>query len=281
MKRRSLIIGPHELEKLPIVCQIEIEAPTVSTPYFLETNRKWRHREPWLKTSVHNPAHGAIEPLIFPTTRRLCSSLAIAAFGQESFASNPCDCGIFAPAARRYSAPASSGKPSVKPMHNLLPHENEPLKKCLRLSRKTFRRSTGMNRKAKPARRCLRANKSACQNREMNCLHIISRIFGSLYFSLRFFISSGYKSSVETLKTEASRKSSVSFTQRSRASMCDRVPRLISKPANWQRVASCSWVRRSLFRNFLICGPTTLAGVLVRAMLSLELDPILKRRFHC
>lgn len=105
--------------------------------------------------------------------------------------------------------------------------------------------------------------------------------FGTPYFSLRRFISTGYRSSVETLKTEANRKSSLSVTQRSRASMCDRVPRLISSPANWHRVASCSWVRRNLFRNLLTCGPMMLAGVLVRIMRNLELDPILKRRLSC
>lgn len=76
-----------------------------------------------------------------------------------------------------------------------------------------------------------------------------------------------YKSSVLTPSTDARRKSSLSLTQRKRASICDNVARLISRPLIWQRPASCSWVRPSLFRKRLICGPTTFAGIFVWAML--------------
>jgi len=97
----------------------------------------------------------------------------------------------------------------------------------------------------------------------------------------RLFISTGYKSSVVTPRTEARRKSSLSLTHRNRASICDKVPLLMSKPANWQRAANSSCVRPDLLRNFLICGPTTLAGVLVRAMPDSGLDSILEKFLSC
>lgn len=77
----------------------------------------------------------------------------------------------------------------------------------------------------------------------------------------------GYRSSVLTQSTDAKRKSSLSLTHRKRASICDNVARLISRPLTWQRPASSSCVKPSLFRKRRICGPTTLAGVFVRAML--------------
>jgi hypothetical protein len=76
-----------------------------------------------------------------------------------------------------------------------------------------------------------------------------------------------YKSSVLTPSTDAKRKSSLSLTQRNRASICDNVARLISRPLIWQRLANCSWVRPNLLRKRLICGPTTFAGIFVWAML--------------
>lgn len=91
----------------------------------------------------------------------------------------------------------------------------------------------------------------------------------------------GNRSSVFTLKTFASRKSSLSLTHRMRASICDRVPRLISNPLSWHLAANCSWVKRRFFRNFLICGPTTFAGLFVRAMLSFEPDRIRKHVLYC
>jgi hypothetical protein len=101
------------------------------------------------------------------------------------------------------------------------------------------------------------------------------------YFPFRLRISGGYKSSVRTFRMEAKSESSLSLTERSRASICESVPRLISKPPNWHRAANCSWVSCNLFRSSLICGPTTLAGFLVWAMLEFELDLILKTPLDC
>jgi hypothetical protein len=92
----------------------------------------------------------------------------------------------------------------------------------------------------------------------------------------------GYRSSVLTQRTDAKRKSSLSLTQRKRASICDKVARLISRPLTWQRPANSSCVKPSLFRKRLICGPTMFAGVFVRAMLrNSELDHKRKKMLDC
>lgn len=97
-------------------------------------------------------------------------------------------------------------------------------------------------------------------------------------FSISLRISAGSKSSIGVLSTRASLNSSESVTHRSRASICERIARLKSRPCNWQRAARSSWLKASLFRNFRICGPTTLAGVLVRAMLDCEQRPYWEMR---
>jgi len=97
-------------------------------------------------------------------------------------------------------------------------------------------------------------------------------------FSFCLRISAGSKSSIGVLSTRASLNSSESVTHRSRASIWERIARLKSRPCNWQRAASSSWLKASLFRNFRICGPTTLAGVLVRAMLDCEQRPYWEMR---
>jgi hypothetical protein len=92
----------------------------------------------------------------------------------------------------------------------------------------------------------------------------------------------GYRSSVLTRSTDAKRKSSLSLTHRKRASICDNVARLISRPLTWQRPANSSCVKPSLFRKRLICGPTMFAGVFVRAMLrNSKLDHKRKKMLDC
>ena len=90
---------------------------------------------------------------------------------------------------------------------------------------------------------------------------------------MRARLSAGNRLSVVTFRIFAKSSSSSSVTQRSWASICDSVPREMSNPASWHRVASSSCVRSRTDRRFLICGPTMLAGVLVLAMRSIiELD---------
>jgi hypothetical protein len=125
MKRVSRAIVRRGREKPPIVYQTEIEAPTVSKACLWETNQKSQHPKPWIKTSIHNLAHDATVLLIFPTSQRLCSILAIGAFGQESVASSLFDCGISALEDRRRLSPISSIKANCNSVFVSLPHENE------------------------------------------------------------------------------------------------------------------------------------------------------------
>ena len=118
-------IGRPALERLPIVCRTEIEAPIVSDALSLETNRESKLQGLLPKRLIHNQAPGAIAPPIFPMNRRLCSSLAIGAFGQVPAVSTPFDCGISALVDRRRLSPISSIKASRTPVFNSLPHENE------------------------------------------------------------------------------------------------------------------------------------------------------------
>lgn len=121
----AIFIVRRALGKSPVACRIGIAAPIVSAAYFWGTNLKSKRRELWPKTSIHNPAHDEVEPPIFPTSRRLYSTPAIAAFGRGLIASSSFGCDIAAPAARRHSAPLSSGKRSRWQFVSLLPHENE------------------------------------------------------------------------------------------------------------------------------------------------------------
>ena len=88
--------------------------------------------------------------------------------------------------------------------------------------------------------------------------------FGRLSFPTAY--SGGNRLSVVTLSTRASARSSSSVTQRSCASIWERVPREMSNPFNWHSAASFSCVRPSSERRRRICGPTMFAGVLVLAM---------------
>ena len=118
-------IAPSVWEKSPAVYRTEIEALAVLAAYFSGINLKSKRRELLPKTSIRNPERGAIEPLIFPMNRRLYSNPAIAVFERELLVSSPSGFGVSAPAAQQRSAPASSAKPSVALVLNLLPHENE------------------------------------------------------------------------------------------------------------------------------------------------------------
>ena len=113
------------LEKLPTACPFEIEAPIVSDALFLETDLKSKPRVLWPKKSIRNRVPFAIAPPISPMNRRLCSSLGVAAFGQEWTETNLYGCGISAPAAPRRSVPASWGQPSHSGIFSSLPHEND------------------------------------------------------------------------------------------------------------------------------------------------------------
>jgi hypothetical protein len=125
MKRHLRIIARRGREKPLTVCPTEIEDPTVSKTCLWEINQKSQHPKPWIKTSIHNLAHDAIVLLIFPTIQRLCPTLAIGAFGQESVASSLFDCGISALEDRRRLNPISSIKASCNSVFVSLPHENE------------------------------------------------------------------------------------------------------------------------------------------------------------
>lgn len=160
----TTIVRPG-LEKSQAACRIEIEAPIVLAFCFWETNQQRKHRELWLKTSVRNPAHGAIEPPISPMNRRLYSSPAIAAFRQEPFVSSSFGCDISAPAARQHSAPASSAKPSREPVLNLLPHEND-IKICLRPFWRRLRKAAG---KMPAAFVAFTPGKQMSQNKSRSC----------------------------------------------------------------------------------------------------------------
>jgi hypothetical protein len=113
------------LEKLPTAYLFEIEAPIVSDALFLETDLKSKPRVLWPKKSIRNRVPFAIAPPVSPMNRRLCSSLGVAAFGQEWTETNLYGCGISALADRRHSAPASSSQPSHIGIFNALPHEND------------------------------------------------------------------------------------------------------------------------------------------------------------
>lgn len=138
------IIAPRELEKLRAVCRTEIAVPIVSTACLWEINQKSKLREFWPKTSTHSLARDAVALPVFPTNRRLCSSLEVAAFEQAPAASSLFDCGISAPVARRRLA---SVKPSGRLIFYSLPHENEMLRKRLRSSWRTPKNVSGMSRK--------------------------------------------------------------------------------------------------------------------------------------
>ena len=83
---------------------------------------------------------------------------------------------------------------------------------------------------------------------------------------LAFLNPGGYRLSVETPKVLAKRNNSSSDTHRIWASICEMVPRLMSRPCNWHLAANASWVKASSYRRFWTCLPTTLAGFLVLAM---------------
>jgi hypothetical protein len=147
------------LEKSPACRRTGIVAPIVSGVSFWETNRKSKCRELWPKTSIRNPAPAAVELPIFPTSRRLYSSLAIATFGRKGTASSLCDCGVSALAAPRRSTPASSSQTSREPGMDLLPHENETQKNAC-VSIREFVGFINMNQKANLAGRCGRRKQS-------------------------------------------------------------------------------------------------------------------------
>ena len=89
----------------------------------------------------------------------------------------------------------------------------------------------------------------------------------------RFLVPDLKRLSTETFSVEAILKSSKSRIPRTCASICDKVPRLISSPCNWHRAASCSCVSSNSYRRCRICGPTTFAGFLILAIArKVELD---------
>jgi hypothetical protein len=125
MKAYLQIIVQRGRERPPIVSPSEIAAPTVSRACLSETNQKLECPKLWLKTSARNLVRDATEPLISPMSRRLCSILAIGAFGQEPVASTLFDCGISALVDRQRLSPISSIKASRRQVFTSLPYENE------------------------------------------------------------------------------------------------------------------------------------------------------------
>ena len=148
MKTFSPTTAQRALEKLRAVCWIETEVPIALRICFSERGRKRARKELSRETSIHNQARAAIALLIFPTSQRLCSNPAIAAFAQEPAASNLFGCGISAPAAPRRLTPVSSAKPSRRAVSSSLLHENETLKICLQPPCPILKTVPGMNRKS-------------------------------------------------------------------------------------------------------------------------------------
>lgn len=82
------------------------------------------------------------------------------------------------------------------------------------------------------------------------------------------FRRGGSKTETSTLSASARVTNSESETQRSWASILDKVARLNSRPRTEQRAAKRSWVSPFWYRSFLTCGPTMFrSNFCFRAML--------------